>query len=83
MTNTDESDATGTGILLIFGTTPSHAHSRKNLTADGDIENAIAGLDKFDVGVLLADEANDFGRIDRGERHVGAEFHACESGHMI
>ena len=83
MTNTDERDTAGTGILFVFGATPTHAHSRKNLPTDGDIEDTIARLDKFDVGVLLANEANDFGRIDRGERHMGAEFHACESGRMI
>lgn len=28
VTNADESDATGTGILFVLGATPAHAHSR-------------------------------------------------------
>lgn len=83
MADADESDTTGTSILFVFGATPTYVHSRQDLPTDGDVENAIAGLDKFDIGVLLTNEANDFGRIDRGERHMSAELHACESGYVV
>lgn len=79
----DEGDTTGTGILFVFGATPTYAHSRQDLPTDGDIENAVAWLDKFDIGVLLTNEADNLGRVDRGERHMGAELYACESGYVV
>ena len=79
----DESDTTGTGILFVFGATPAYAHSRQDLPTGSDIENTIAGPDKLDIGVLLTNEADDFGRVDGCERHMGAELHTCESGYMV